>query len=76
MGFVQMTSDIDIHLILQESIVSWLIIKHIFLIIYYFIAPRVLVKGVLHSIYYSKEGGNLKKWFTNKCKTKLPFLRY
>jgi len=65
MGFVQMTSDIDIHLLLQKYIVLWLIIKYIFIIIYYFIAPRVLAKDVLHSSYYRKEGRNLKKWLRN-----------
>jgi len=36
MGFVQMTSDIDILLLLQKNIVLWLIIKYTFIIIYFF----------------------------------------
>jgi hypothetical protein len=60
MGFVQMANDIDIHLLLQKNIVLWLIIKYIFVIIYYFIAPRILAKDVLH-YRCRKEGKNRKK---------------
>ena len=60
-----MTSDIDIHLLLQKNIVSWLIIKYIFIKIYCFIAPLILAQDFLHSSHYRKGGRNLKKWLKN-----------
>jgi len=68
-----MTSDIDIHLLLQKNIVSWLIIKYIFIKIYCFIAPLILAQDFLHSSHYRKGGRNLKKWLKNAKWSCLPW---
>ena len=71
-----MTSDIDIHLLLQKNVMSWLIIKCIFIKIHYFNCVPMLGKDIPHSSYSRNKGESLKKWLRDKCQTKLPAVRY